>query len=188
MTRLDLIWENGDGVNLEILNKVQGYFKLKFPKDYTEIIHFFDGYGLKVRGKDGKYFEPMIEVFKGREEIIEFYHYDEDEIESEEDFYEISIIDYHKEDSLVLPDSTKMVAFAGTSGKHHFLFDYRENEKEPSILFWDTDESIEDAFTLTKEEFEKSYNIKIEEARSRGFYKVADSFKEFMEMIVPDEE
>lgn len=59
------IWKKGNQTSYKCINKVQDYFKLKFPKDYTEIIHFFDGYGLKVRGKNGKYYEPMIEIKKG---------------------------------------------------------------------------------------------------------------------------
>ncbi len=42
-----------------------------------------------------------------------------------------------------------------------------------------------DAFELSLEEFKEIYNMHIEEGKNNGFYKIAETFDEFMDMIQP---
>lgn len=65
-----------------------------------------------------------------------------------------------------------------------FVFDFRENENEHSILFWNTDEINQDAYEMSPEEYYEEYGEDIKVGRNYGFYKIADSFNELMENIV----
>lgn len=83
-----------------------------------------------------------------------------------------------------MPNPNKMISFGWTAGKHLFVFDFRENENEHSILFWNTDEINQDAYEMSPEEYYEEYGEDIKVGRNYGFYKIADSFNELMENIV----
>lgn len=183
---LNLLWERKYEIDLDLIKNVELYFDIKFPNNYVEIINSYDGYGLKVLGSDKKYYNPMIEVYKNRFEIVSFYQYRG--YQFERNIEESEIVKHRENHVDFLPNPKKMIVFAATAGKHRYLFDYRENEKEPAILFWDTDEINEDAFKMDPEEYMEEYGEDIEVGKNDGFYKIADSFDEFMEKIVPFED
>lgn len=182
-----LIWKNKYTTSLDLIKKVEDYFKVKLPKDYEEIINLYDAFGLEVLGKNRKFYEPVIQVQSKKFEIIEFYHFREYNLKENSSIEAISLVNYYIIDSEYLPIPEKMIPFASNAGKNKYLFDYRENEKEPAILFWDTDEINEDAFEMDPEEYMEEYDEDIEVGKNDGFYKIADSFEEFLNMIEADD-
>ncbi|MDS0527707.1 hypothetical protein NNC19_18620 [Clostridium sp. SHJSY1] len=63
------------------------------------------------------------------------------------------------------------------------FFDYRKNENEPSISFLDHEEAYTE--DIAEEDLEKR---SLYELLDENFYRVADSFEEFLNMIYPEED
>ncbi|WPC42640.1 SMI1/KNR4 family protein [Clostridium sp. JS66] len=83
----------------------------------------------------------------------------------------------------VLPNSQRIITFADNGAGDDLLFDYRNNEEEPAIVFMKHDQ-VNDPEDFDEEELaEKS----LEELLECNIHHVCNSFDELLDMLYPED-
>lgn len=171
-----IYWHLDSKIPEESIKEVEQEWNVKLPKEYVEVVKEHDGSIAYVINDDGSKKQGRIDIEKwsGRTANVvleQFKEFPNLKIKKIIDFYE-NIVD-------CLPDPNKIFPFAEDAGGNIFLFDYRNNENNPRIVFLDHEESI----TIDELDEDELEEKPLSEWQEDSLYFVANSFKELLEKI-----
>lgn len=173
-----LIWYIDEEVDEECIKYLEDKWSVKFPREYVELVKKHNGSGIEFIEDEKKLMDSKIKINAHKESEFNLLGYSKlDEIEKSH------IINAYKNYVECLPDSKKILPFGRDGGGNLFFFDYRNDEKEPSILFLNHEESI-GPDDICEEDLE----IKpLAQWQEETLQFVADSFHEMLQKIEPDD-
>lgn len=171
-----IYWHLNSKISEESIREIEQKWKVKLPKEYVDIVKEHDGSIAYVIYEDGSKEQGSIDIEKwsGRTatfSLEEFKEFPNLKVKQIDHFYE-SLKD-------CLPDPKKIFPFASDAGGNIFLFDYRDNEKEPKIIFLDHEELI----TIDELDEDEIEEKPLSEWQEETLYFVANSFNELLEKI-----
>ncbi|MBU5316216.1 SMI1/KNR4 family protein [Clostridium bornimense] len=176
-----VLWDWNEELSNEKIIELEKLWNIKFPKEYREIIKAHHRASVELEIDGIRYIHCGIDIPKwhgGRAGVRLLDYKGYAGIET------WSIVWSHEAFKECLPDPEKIFPFADDGGGNYYFFDYRDDDKEPSIVFIDHEESIE-ADELDEDELEERT---VAEWLEFNLYRVADSFSEFLDKITPDED
>ncbi|MDS0527579.1 SMI1/KNR4 family protein [Clostridium sp. SHJSY1] len=162
-----------------MIREMESQWSIKFPKEYVDIVMANDNSRPKVKDVNEEWQTGLIDIPDW--ETISFIFISFMEGEKRKEPMIKFMYDIYKG---CFPEPDKMFQFAIDGDGNIFFFDYRKDEKEPAILFLDHEEAYSEK-DITEEDLKKR---PLYELLDENFYRVANSFEEFLDMIYPDDE
>ena len=175
--RKDLGWSKDSEISLERIKKLENRWKIKFPQDYVEIVQYNDEAQAEVINEKGEKVNSGIDIpgWNGRRTNIALLSFKD----GYDGFETCSMIDAYNAFLDCIPDPKKMFPFAQNGGGDILFFDYRKNEKEPSIVLLDHENCVVEEYVCEDDLLEKP----LSEWQDESLYFVANSFSEFLDKI-----
>ncbi|MDS0527697.1 SMI1/KNR4 family protein [Clostridium sp. SHJSY1] len=175
----EIKWRIGDKIEEKVIIEIESQWSIKFPKEYVDIVMANDSSRPKVKDVNEEWQTGLIDIPGW--ETISFIFISFMEGEKTKEPMIKFMYDIYKD---CFPEPDKIFPFAEDGGGNLLLLDYRKDEKEPAILFLDHGDAY------TEEDFaeEDLKKRSLYELLDENFYRVADSFEEFLDMIYPDKE
>lgn len=172
----EIKWSRDQKIDIEGIKLIEKKWNIKFPDKYVEIISNHAGGGLKVKNDNGEWKTGIIPIPIW--ECSDVYLISPTGI----DYDNVTCIEARYnffKDSL--PD--RIYPFATNSGDDLILFDYRNNETEPAIVFVSFEHSIPKE-ELSDDDLEEK---PLEEWLNDNVHFVCNSFEEMLRIAYPYE-
>lgn len=169
-------WDIDRDIDINNIYEIESLWKIKLPKNYVNIVIHHDGGNPLVKGanNDWQYGSVDIPRWPGKTIGFGFISYRKSKYSGKPE-----ILDTYDAYKNSLPEPEKIFPFAETGGGDIFLFDYRKNSNEPSIVFLDHAR----AFTVDDLTEEELRSRAAKEWLEQNLYPVCDSFSELLDLI-----
>jgi hypothetical protein len=171
-------WSADKEFSEDVIKILENYWKIKFPKEYIDIVTKHDGSQPDVMCSNKEWKRGFITIQKCHDEKTGFAFLRYTNAESIE---QASIFIAYKAFKDCLPDPEKIFPFADDGGGNIYFFDYRKNSCEPAIVFLDHEQAITEE-DLPEEDLKKK---PLYEWLDSNLYHVCNSFSELLDMIHP---
>ena len=181
MTIKEIKWDNNDKLEIEIVLSVENLWKIKFPKNYVNLISQHDSANPLLKDKNGEWEYGIIDIpnWHGKATEFGFISYT-----TAKYFNTLSIIHFYEALKDRLPEPDKIFPFASTGSGDILFFDYRKNPDEPAIVFMDHEEAFTEEDITQAELKEKP----VKEWLEMNLFPVCNSFSELLDLLYIDEE